>query len=297
MRHSKGDIWIIVVSIVVAIVSASCFLGFMKQEKQTEAEDIYKFLPGKPQALLAINHPAAFSRLLLDKDTSYQMLQRWLPDVFLYILRQNKDVPFMLFSFHPEGIVCYAKTNNKQKRVLEEQILQSYFPAYAPQEETEHGIRFRYYAEAGSRFFGCCRHEGIWMASYSKRLLENIVRKQLLPEERTEENDLSPYYSSFDKSATANILIPSEDWQIQIARHDSVLWKYQLPWVSADLFPGERNVCTFCSFPCTVPADSLYYALGDSLASRIGKLFPTLKITPQASQDSSEVYFTFCSPL
>lgn len=298
MRHSKEDIWIIVVSVVIAVVSASCFVAFMKREKQTETEDIYKFLADKPQALLAINNLSAFNHLLLEKDTGYRMLQHWIPDVFLHILQQNKDLPFMLLSFHPEGVVCYAKANNKQKSELEGHILKNYFPAYAPQEKTEHGIHFRYYADAGSRFLGCYRHEGIWVASYSKHLLENIVRKQLLLEKHTGEHDLSTYYSRFDKKATANILIPSEDWQVQIARNDTVLWKYSLPWINADLFPGEGDVCTFCSFPCTVPADSLLNALGDSIASRIGKFLPSLKkITPQTSKDSSEVYFTFCSPL
>ena len=197
------------------------------------------------------------------------------------------------------SVVCsrsedYAK---KQAEKLEHDILRTYFSAYEPQEEILHDIRFRYYADTGSRFLGCYQYEGVWVASYSKRLLEQVVRKQLLPQEQADEDELSPFFRQFDRNATANLLFPSDGWQIQVARHDTILWKYNLPWVCTDLFPSEGNICGFCSFPYAVPNDSLYEAMGDSLAIQLEALFPRLHVTPQTSQDSSEVYFTFCSPL
>ena len=297
MRRLKEDIGIIVLSLLIAAVSASYFLGFLQREKEAETQDLYYLLPSQPKSVLAINQPTAFAHLLLEKTPGVDILQRWIPEAFLYFLRQEPETPFLLFSFHQEGVICYAKANKKQAEKLEHDILRSYFSAYEPQEETLHDIRFRYYADTGSRFLGCYQHEGVWVASYSKRLLEQVVRKQLLPQEQSDEDELSPFFRQFDRNATANLLFPSDGWQIQVARHDTILWKYNLPWVCTDLFPSEGNICGFCSFPYAVPNDSLYEAMGDSLAIQLEALFPRLHVTPQTSQDSSEVYFTFCSPL
>lgn len=297
MRRLKEDIGIIVLSLLIAAVSASYFLGFLQREKEAETQDLYYLLPTQPKSVLAINQPTAFAHLLLEKTPGVDILQRWIPEAFLYFLRQEPETPFLLFSFHQEGVICYAKANKKQAEKLEHDILRSYFSAYEPQEETLHDIRFRYYADTGSRFLGCYQHEGVWVASYSKRLLEQVVRKQLLPQEQSDEDSLSPFFRQFDRNATANLLFPSDGWQIQVARHDTILWKYNLPWVCTDLFPSEGNICGFCSFPYAVPNDSLYEAMGDSLAIQLEALFPRLHVTPQTSQDSSEVYFTFCSPL
>lgn len=297
MRRLKEDIGIIVLSLLIAAVSASYFLGFLQREKEAETQDLYYLLPTQPKSVLAINQPTAFAHLLLEKTPGMDILQRWIPEAFLYFLRQEPETPFLLFSFHQEGVICYAKANKKQAEKLEHDILRTYFSAYEPQEEILHDIRFRYYADTGSRFLGCYQHEGVWVASYSKRLLEQVVRKQLLPQEQSDEDELSPFFRQFDRNATANLLFPSDGWQIQVARHDTILWKYNLPWVSTDLFPSEGNICGFCSFPYAVPNDSLYEAMGDSLAIQLEALFPRLHVTPQTSQDSSEVYFTFCSPL
>lgn len=297
MRRLKEDIGIIVLSLLIAAVSASYFLGFLQREKEAETQDLYYLLPSQPKSVLAINQPTAFAHLLLEKTPGMDILQRWIPEAFLYLLRQEPETPFLLFSFHQEGVICYAKANKKQAEKLEHNILRTYFSAYEPQEEILHDIRFRYYADTGSRFLGCYQHEGVWVASYSKRLLEQVVRKQLLPQEQSDEDELSPFFRQFDRNATANLLFPSDGWQIQVARHDTILWKYNLPWVCTDLFPSEGNICGFCSFPYAVPNDSLYEAMGDSLAIQLEALFPRLHVTPQTSQDSSEVYFTFCSPL
>lgn len=297
MRRLKEDIGIIVLSLLIAAVSASYFLGFLQREKEAETQDLYYLLPTQPKSVLAINQPTAFAHLLLEKTPGMDILQRWIPEAFLYFLRQEPETPFLLFSFHQEGVICYAKANKKQAEKLEHDILRTYFSAYEPQEEILHDIRFRYYADTGSRFLGCYQHEGVWVASYSKRLLEQVVRKQLLPQEQSDEDELSPFFRQFDRNATANLLFPSDGWQIQVARHDTILWKYNLPWVCTDLFPSEGNICGFCSFPYAVPNDSLYEAMGDSLAIQLEALFPRLHVTPQTSQDSSEVYFTFCSPL
>ena len=297
MRRLKEDIGIIVLSLLIAAVSASYFLGFLQREKEAETQDLYYLLPTQPKSVLAINQPTAFAHLLLEKTPGMDILQRWIPEAFLYLLRQEPETPFLLFSFHQEGVICYAKANKKQAEKLEHDILRTYFSAYEPQEEILHDIRFRYYADTGSRFLGCYQHEGVWVASYSKRLLEQVVRKQLLPQEQADEDELSPFFRQFDRNATANLLFPSDGWQIQVARHDTILWKYNLPWVCTDLFPSEGNICGFCSFPYAVPNDSLYEAMGDSLAIQLEALFPRLHVTPQTSQDSSEVYFTFCSPL
>lgn len=296
MRRLKEDIGIIVLSLLIAAVSASYFLGFLQREKEAETQDLYYLLPTQPKSVLAINQPSSFAHLFLEK-ASGDILRRWIPEAFLYLLRQQPETPFLLFSFHQEGVICYAKANKKQAEKLEHDILRTYFSAYEPQEEILHDIRFRYYADTGSRFLGCYQHEGVWVASYSKRLLEQVVRKQLLPQEQSDEDELSPFFRQFDRNATANLLFPSDGWQIQVARHDTILWKYNLPWVSTDLFPSEGNICGFCSFPYAVPNDSLYEAMGDSLAIQLEALFPRLHVTPQTSQDSSEVYFTFCSPL
>ena len=299
VRRLKKDIAIVLLSLAVAAVSACFFLGYIQQEKEMETQDIYGLLPGRPLSVLAINQPASFARLFLKSEKGRKLVQPWIPDCFLEMMRRNHDLPFVLFSFHPEGVVCYVKATRKRAHELERQTLRACFPAYEPQEGTLYNLKFRYYADAGSRFLGCYQHEGLWVASYSKRLLEKVARKQLLPEERYGEEVPVPFslIRRFDPNATANLLTPSEGWDIEIARQDTVLWRYTQPWIYADLFPGEGSICGFCSFPYHLLNDSICRSLGDSIASRIERILPSLDVTPQASQDNAELYFTFCSPL
>lgn len=294
-RKYAEDIAIAIVALAAACLSVSYFFGYLQQEKLTERKDIFCLLPSTSDTVLAVNQPGVFDRLVLDKDKGLRLFKAYLPEIFLQIIREQPELKFALFSFHPEGVACYLQADRRLSRKIEQETLQHHFTTFDPQTEYLYGQECRFYPDQGSRFLGCYQKDGVWIASYSKRLLETIARQQAmfpgnLPDIQTD-------LKRFDPKATANLLFPAGDWQIQVTSRDSVIWKYPLPRICVDLFPSEGNLCTFCSLPYPVPADSLFQRIGDSLAIQVGKRFPALQLTPQISHDDSQLFFTCCTPL
>lgn len=127
--------------------------------------------------ILSVNRPAAFTKYILSRNSERDAFARG-SGYLSSIIQNNRDLPWLLLSFHPQGVVFYAQAGNSLAGRIEKNTLQKSFGSFAPQKQKRNGITFTYYPDAGNRFFGYYQHEGIWVASYSKKLLEEVAQIQ-----------------------------------------------------------------------------------------------------------------------
>lgn len=160
--------------------------------------------------------------------------------------------------------------------------------------ETKKG-RHHFYLLPGYRkpFFGYYQHEGIWVASYSKKLLEEVAQIQrnrqsyLLP-------DQDRLRKSFDKNAPLNLMVQSDSLDLYVSLPDSTEWGIRKGWLGADLFMNENHLCYFGSLPYNSTADSLYTSLGDTLVLRLEQAFPQFKVSNQTARENNRMFYTGC---
>jgi hypothetical protein len=171
--------------------------------------------------------------------------------------------------------------------------LQKAFGSFAPQKQKRDGITFTYYPDTENRFFGYYQHEGIWVASYSKKLLEEVAQIQrnrqsyLLP-------DQDRLRKSFDKNAPLNLMVQSDSLDLYVSLPDSTEWGIRKGWLGADLFMNENHLCYFGSLPYNSTADSLYTSLGDTLVLRLEQAFPQFKVSNQTARENNRMFYTGC---
>ena len=296
MKEYAKDIIIVVLTLILACISVSYFFGFLKKEKQTEKEDIFCLIPEDYTSILSVNKPEQLRHMVLEKENGNCIFRKYIPEVFIKLIMYY-DFKYMLLSFHKEGVVCYIQANNGKRKEIERIISESFLPFYAPQEEKKYGIDFKYYPNEGSSFLGCYHHNGLWIASFSKKLLNDVARRQLAGYKDESANPISTSRKEFDNKATANFIVPSNEWHMKLAKGDTVIWEYPSSTINMDIFTSEGNLCSFCSFPCSVPNDSIYTSLGDSIAGKLKLYFPDIELTPQTTSDRKQIYITLCTPL
>lgn len=130
--------------------------------------DLYTLTAPSPEAILTVNRPAVFAGMILSKKPVYQAFASEIPEIFLSIIRKNKELSALQLSFHTQGVVMYAKADKNTVSHIESEILSSTFASFAPQKQTKGEITFIYFPDTDNRFFGYYQYNGIWVASYSK---------------------------------------------------------------------------------------------------------------------------------
>ena len=170
----------------------------MQKEKDTVRTDLYTLVAPASDAILSVNRPAAFTKYISSRDSERDAFASKILDIYLSIIQNNRNILWLLLSFHPQELSFMHKRKQPVGRI-EENTLQKAFGLFAPQKQKRDGITFTYYPDTGNRFFGYYQHEGIWVASYSKKLLEEVAQIQrnrqsyLLP-------DQDRLRKSFDKT-------------------------------------------------------------------------------------------------
>ena len=71
---------------------------------------------------------------------------------YLSIIQNNRNIPWLLLSFHPQGVILYAQAGNNLVGRIEKNTLQKAFGSFAPQKQKRDGITFTYYPDTGNRF-------------------------------------------------------------------------------------------------------------------------------------------------
>lgn len=294
MKTLKREIVIGIVTALATLSAVWFFFSKMEKEKTSMQTDLYAFIPSSPEAVLSINRPPLFSKTLL-KDTSvYAAFASKIPEVYLSIIRNTSQNVPMLFSFHPSGIVLYTLADADRIKKMEETIFKNLFGSFSPQLQKKGEISFIYYPDVENRFFGYYTYKGIWVGSYSKKLLEKVAQLQ--------KNAIYPIFSlsktvrkSFDRNAPANLMFKSNLLNLYVATDSlaSTVWRIPDCWLGADLFASEDNACFFGSLPFE-GNDSLCVAWADTLSRRIEHLFPSLRLTHQVTQEKDRIFYTGC---
>lgn len=294
MKTYRQEIVIYTLAALAILSAVWCFFGKMKESKEVVQTDLFSLTAPDPYAILTVNRPATFARMILAKPLIYQAFSSEIPEIYLSILKKNTDIPSFQLSFHPAGTILYAKADRSTAERIESEILRDTFNSFAPQKQTKDGIVFTYFPDTNNRFFGFYRHNGVWVASYSKKLLEEVAAIQ-----RNNKNYITKEQETLcktlDRNAPLNLLIKSEKLDLYTRTSDSCQWRVSDRWLGADLFESEGNICYFSSLPYHEPADTLYRTVADTLSARLEQQFPQLHITCQFYEENGKFYYTGCT--
>lgn len=295
MNAYKREIVIFIIAALATLSAVWYFFGKMEKTKTTAQTDLYTLVAPASEAVLGVNRPDIFAKYMLSDSSVRQVFASRIPPIYLSLIREYPGLPELLFSFHAQGVLFYTKATEAQVSRMEEHSIKKKFSSFAPQKQGIGPVTFIYYPDTGNRFFGYYQYNGIFVASYSRKLLEEVARIQtkpiryLLPEQET-------IRRSFDRNAPLNLMFGSDSLNLYVTLSDSTEWRIRGHWLGADLFMSKGNLCYFGSIPYEPEADSLYTALGDTLSLRLKQLFPQLPaVTSQFSIDNGQVLYTGCN--
>lgn len=294
MNAYKREIVIFIIAALATLSAVWYFFGKMEKTKTAVQTDLYTLVAPASEAILGVNRPDIFAKYILPDSSAWQAFASRIPPVYLSLIREYPGLTELLFSFHAQGVLFYTKATEAQVSRMEENFINKKFGSFAPQKQTVGEITFTYYPDTGNRFFGYYQYHGIFVASYSRKLLEEVARIQtkpiryLLPEQET-------IRRSLDRNAPLNLMFESDRLNLYVTLSDSTEWHIRGRWLGADLFTSKGNLCYFGSIPYEPEADSLYSALGDTLTLRLKQLFPQLPVTSQFSIDNGQVLYTGCN--
>lgn len=289
MRAEKRDIMAFMALLLAMIVCVRYFYVQMSDERSVTAADPYKLVVPMPTALLAIHRPSVFEKMILPMENIRKAFSDHTPAIFLSLIQQNPDVPSLLIAYYPQGDVLYVPMDHHTARRVFKQLDASFtFPA---QQREESSVPVSYYPDIDQQFLGCYYHEGIFVASYNRKLLVKTVERQqatsvrILPE-------LADLTRKKGKSSTMNLFLQSAPLDLQVQLNDSVAWKMKDQWLAVDLFDHEGSLCCINEQPYEEALENFYPCLCDTITTRIHRLFPHIKATAQVSHDESVAYFT-----
>ncbi|MDD2953111.1 MAG: hypothetical protein PHC95_08090 [Parabacteroides sp.] len=291
MRIGKKDITAFIVLFLATIVCVRYFYKNMSDEQFVATVDPYSLVVPTPTAIFAINRPPVFAKMILPMKNIRKAFSDHTPAIFPSLIRQNPGLSSFLIAYYPQGDVLYAPMDSHTAERIFMQLDASFsFPA---QQREETSVPVRYYPDVDKRFLGCYYHEGIFIASYNRRLLvETVERQQTHPAHIIPE--LTDPIHKKGKSAAMNLFIQSTPLDLHVQMNDSTEWRMKNQWLAMDLFYNEGSLCCFNEQPYEEALENFYSNLCDTITFRINRLFPQIKTTAQVSHDEAVAYFTIC---
>lgn len=293
MKGIRNEKRIALLFVIVALLAVWFFWSALREDKKVEQLNLFHLVASEPTGLMVINRPSIFNNIILTDSISRKIFASFIPELYLSVIEKNKEIPFLLLSFHASGIVLYAKADAEQVLTIEKNIpLLLKDNALIPQEQKVKGIRYTYYPLPENQFWGNFLHEGIWVASYSKKLLEEVAGRFQTTE--VSSSSVDSIIHMFDPTAPVNIVFPVDSLNLCLQQGDSVIWKPEGKWQIADLFVNKENICCFATLP-KLPADSLYKVLSDSLTLYIQTRFPSLQFSHELTPNNGNMYYIGCN--
>lgn len=285
MKDYLKEIFISMAAILVMSLAITAYFKAMREEKAGSRSDVYTLIPPNAHTLLAVNRPPVFNRMILNNPPLYKLFAGEIPEIFLSIIRKNQQMPLIVFSFHSQGVICYMQAGSKTAGEINKEILPEKFGPYSPQKQTGDGVDFYYYPDTENRFFGYYVHNGVWVGSYSRKLLERAALQQkngqvLLPA------DMNSRRALLDANAPLNIICRAGELGVG-----------GMEWLSADLFVSEGKICCYGSLPYNILGSSRYMSIGETLSKRIAQRFPRFQLSFQINREGEAVYLTGCCPI
>lgn len=305
----------VILVIMATLIGTFMWYFYTEMDENKSISDVNPYtlvVPGS-EAVLAINRPLVFEKVILPKKDIREVFSSHIPGVYTDLIRENSDLPLFLFSFYSQDLVFYAPMSGSEARQVFKQ-LKARFP-FKDQRKTVSLIDCRYYPEAERRFFGCYYHEGIFVASYNRKLLEQVAKRQ-----QTDSVRIIPGLKEVVKKTNANtpinLFVPSDSLNLYVQITEITEWRIKDQWLGINIFPSDNKLCCFHTQPYQPSLDSLFYqtgfssfsmwnnaqyrmetlyqSMGDTMQARINKLFPQIKTTAQVSHDEAVAYFTIC---
>lgn len=296
MRTYLKEILISLLALFIMSLTIWAYIHSTQTQQSNIQIDIYNIVPADAHALVMVNRPSVFNRMILEKQALYTVFASQIPPLFLSFIQESQQLQSLMLSFHPQGAVCYLQAGDKAINDIKE-LSESNFKAYKPLKKRVDGIDFYYYSDINNRFFGYFTYNGVWVGSYSKKLLEKVAGQQQnntisLPQE------MSQLRYAFDPSAPLNIIFPTNDLNLHVSERDMPEWQITDKWLTADLFVSEGNLCCYSSLPYQQKhTPAMYKSMGDTIATRIRNLYPSIKLTFQIDKEGETVYYTGCTPI
>lgn len=293
MTTYQRDIAICILTALATAAAVGYFLGNLDRQKAVEPTDLFTLAPETPDAWLVIERPDVFARLMLSQPKTENLFASRIPAIYLTLIRQQPELEKVLFSFHKQGVIMYAKADESTAYRIDKEILSPAFNAYSPERRTEGKITFIYYPAATDRFLGSYQYRGVFVASFSSKLLEGVAARQqqpCLPSEAWQKQTVQPGIQ-----APVSLLIPAASLNLYVLANDSTEWRIRDPWLAADLFTREGHLCAIGVQPYHAALDTFYTPMADTLSLRLGEAFPGVGFHTVADVGNEWVYFTVCA--
>ena len=96
MKADKREIVTFVIAALATLVAVWFFLGKMQKEKDTVRTDLYTLVAPASDAILSVNRPAAFTKYILSRDSERDAFASKIPDIYLSIIQNNRNIPWLL---------------------------------------------------------------------------------------------------------------------------------------------------------------------------------------------------------
>ncbi len=291
MSVKKWEIAIILLSALAILTAVGIFLYRLQEKKLTKETELYSCVASSPYSIVSINNPVVFKDEMLSRKPIRELFASSIPPVFLSII-QHAHAPLLL-SFHKQGVILYLKTDAFSANRLTETVIKNSLNAFAPQQQKKGDIVFSYYPDTNNRFLGCYYHNHVWVASYSKKLLEEVARIQNdeNPNEAFQQKSAIP--QSLDPNVPIHIMIRNDIFNLHLTLADSTEWRPSNKWIGMDVFINDNQLNYLSILDSNITlADSLQQDLDSIFASKIGQTFSQFQISHQITQENGTFLLT-----
>lgn len=296
MKVRKREMVIGILTALAMLTAVGFFFKTMEEEKTAMQTDLYTLIAPAPEAVITINRPATFAKGMLTKQSVYDLFASKIPPAFLTLIQKETAISSFILSFHSQGVILYTKADNQQLQALEESLPKILPSTFAPLKQVTGNITLHFYPDSGNHFLGYYQHNNIWIASYSKKLLEEVAQLQVMGK-KSASVEQKRLLKTLDPNAPLTIMLQADALNLYVTKSDSTVWKINDKWLTADLFTSEGNICYFSSIPYNESTDSIYIPLADTLSKRLNHLFPLFNITSQTRHNDTQMLYTGCSPI
>ncbi|MEG1749984.1 MAG: hypothetical protein RRZ65_09765 [Tannerellaceae bacterium] len=296
MRERTLEIVIGVLVATAGLLSIGYFWNSMRKEQTKVQTDLYSLIAPNANGLLSVNRPQLLYHMLEANSAIKQSFATYVPPLYQVLIFKS-SLPSLLLSFHPEGVLIYAKANKEQIDYLETKLLLPLMGGYAPIKRQVKGINYTFFAEKGNRYFGYYRTESEWVGSYNRLLLE--ASAQCLSHPTNNQPQLMELRKKADKNAMMNLFLPTAPFNLYTnLSGDSTIWRMdKILWAGSDLFVNNKKLCCFSLWPERMPTDSLYQPMADTLTLRIGTFLPGMVVSGGLNSENGQAYYTACIPI
>ncbi|MDH6534525.1 hypothetical protein D0T51_04685 [Parabacteroides sp. 52] len=295
MKNGQKEITVAIVAAVILLTAVWVFFDHIREKQKNEDIHLQNLIACKPDAVWVVNRPQALSTCIQAQADLFTPFTSSVPDVYLSLWQQFA-FPSVL-SFHPQGVLFYAQMGKGELEEIEKKIITPLFHSFQPTFQKKDAINLVFYPDTAHRFFGYYYHQGVWVASYSHKLLEETAKKQQNNID-TVGFGLDSVFTTLDRNVPLNVLFATHgsEWQ-QEAKGDSSSWHLTTPWWVTDVFSNEGNICFHGRLPLSFTTDSASLSLADTINARFSARFPALQFTTQIDGETDDIFYTTCCPL